>query len=483
VTGRDPGWVYLLHFEHEIGSEDNPRGRAGHYLGHTGRDDLDARLAEHRAGRGARITQVLLEQGVEWKLVRTWPGGRDLERALKDQKHANRLCPECQPNPQPGTTRKLPPARPARATPEHQALPAEPQRKHVSQYDQGTRTADQVVGRLIAAGRTSAQIKAHHEYSTAPFYSGEIHHTAAAVERMEGYCQRYEELLAGVHEKEAAAAKETRKEGRHAAKFDPEPKPEMESAAERPRPPGGPWYHGTKHELAPGQELTATGARQADSGYPGHIRHVWVTTKPLAAAMHATKHGTEYWDSGHVYQVEPLAPADVEIDPLDNGNGASWRSPTGFRVIRDIGTPTQLWEEGREKGQRQQRSAGKETAMEGEQETTAAETPQRPPRFNPKPVPATEYQKGVAAAHTLILRQVDAGRNADHIAAIHETAQTSFHGAERTPQEWEFYNGYASAAGQLVQDLRDVEAAKAARQPGREPVTAPVPEADREMAS
>lgn len=316
-----PGWVYLLHFEHEIGSEDNPRGRAGHYLGHTGRDGLEARLAEHLAGRGARLTQVLLEQGVSWKLVRTWPGGRDLERALKDQKHANRLCPECQPNPQPGTTRKLPPPRAARTTPEHQDPPAAPQRKQVSQYDQGTRTADQVVGRLIAAGRTSAQIKAHHEYSTAPFYSGEIHHSAAAVERMDGYCQRYEELLAGVYEKEAAAAKETRKEGTHVVKFDREPKP------------------------------------------------------------------------------------------------------------------------------------------------------------------ASEYQKGVAAAHTLILRQVDAGKNADHIAAIHETAQTSFHGAERTPREWEFYNGYDSAAGQLVQDLRDVEAAKSARQPAREPVTATAPETDREMAS
>jgi hypothetical protein len=106
----------------------------------------------------------------------------------------------------------------------------------------------------------------------------------------------------------------------------------------------GPWYHGTKYVLAPGQELSATGARQADPSYPGHIRHVWVTTKPLAAAMHATKHGREYWDLGHVYQVEPVVPADVELDPLDNGNRASWRSPTGFRVVRDMGTPAQLWD-------------------------------------------------------------------------------------------------------------------------------------------
>lgn len=103
------------------------------------------------------------------------------------------------------------------------------------------------------------------------------------------------------------------------------------------------FYHGTKHTFEPGQELTAAGAKQSDSSYPGHIRHVWATTKPLLAATHATKHGREYWDSGHVYKVEPMHPDDVEQDPLDNGNKTSFRSPTGFRVVEHMGTPTQLW--------------------------------------------------------------------------------------------------------------------------------------------
>jgi hypothetical protein len=110
----------------------------------------------------------------------------------------------------------------------------------------------------------------------------------------------------------------------------------------------GQLYHGTKARVEPGRELTAAGARQANPDYPGHIRHVWVTTKPLSAAMHAAKHGKEYWDTGHVYQVEPLYPEDVELDPLDNGNKASFRSPTGFRVMRDIGSPAWLWERPRE---------------------------------------------------------------------------------------------------------------------------------------
>lgn len=103
------------------------------------------------------------------------------------------------------------------------------------------------------------------------------------------------------------------------------------------------FFHGTKHSLQPGQELTADAARQADPSYPSHIQHVWVTTKPLAAATHATKHGRQYWDQGHVYQVEPLHPEDVEVDPLDNGNRNSWRSSSGFRVVRHAGTPAQLW--------------------------------------------------------------------------------------------------------------------------------------------
>lgn len=110
---------------------------------------------------------------------------------------------------------------------------------------------------------------------------------------------------------------------------------------------GPQFFHGTKHTLELGQELTSSGAKQADPEYPRHIQHVWATTKPLVAATHATKHGKEYWDKGHVYQIEPLHPEDVEQDPLDNGSKTSFRSPTGFRVTRDMGSPGQLWDQRR----------------------------------------------------------------------------------------------------------------------------------------
>jgi predicted GIY-YIG superfamily endonuclease len=88
------GTVYLLHFARDLGAIGNPRGTARHYIGWA--DDLDARLAEHRGGRGARILAACVREGIRFDLVRTWEGvGRSFERRLKNQKHARRLCPVC----------------------------------------------------------------------------------------------------------------------------------------------------------------------------------------------------------------------------------------------------------------------------------------------------------------------------------------------------------------------------------------------------
>lgn len=85
--------VYLLHFSAPI----SPRHSCQHYLGYAG--DLASRLAEHKAGRGARLTQVALERGITWELARTWQGDRALERQLKNRKGARVLCPICNPRP------------------------------------------------------------------------------------------------------------------------------------------------------------------------------------------------------------------------------------------------------------------------------------------------------------------------------------------------------------------------------------------------
>ncbi|MFE3195029.1 hypothetical protein ACFXHA_38905 [Nocardia sp. NPDC059240] len=87
MTRKDvPGTVYLLHF-------DQPFRHARHYTGWT--TDLDARLTEHRAGRGARLLEVLRDNGIGWELARTWAGTRGRERQLKREGGASRRCPKC----------------------------------------------------------------------------------------------------------------------------------------------------------------------------------------------------------------------------------------------------------------------------------------------------------------------------------------------------------------------------------------------------
>ncbi len=81
------GFVYLAHFSTNL-------HHARHYLGFA--TDLAQRMAQHRAGSGARLMEVIRDAGIEWKLVRVWQGDRGLERRLKRRKNTpRRLCPVC----------------------------------------------------------------------------------------------------------------------------------------------------------------------------------------------------------------------------------------------------------------------------------------------------------------------------------------------------------------------------------------------------
>ena len=91
--------VYLLHFDKPyIGQRRNESAQrvqaVQHYIGTT--CSLNKRMAEHRAGRGARLMQVITEAGINFEIARTWSGGRHVERYLKNRKHAARICPICQ---------------------------------------------------------------------------------------------------------------------------------------------------------------------------------------------------------------------------------------------------------------------------------------------------------------------------------------------------------------------------------------------------
>ena len=80
------GVVYLIHFN-------SPYKHSKHYLGFT--TNLAERIADHRAGVGSRLLQVVNNAGISWKVARTWSGNRRLERQLKRRKEAPALCPLC----------------------------------------------------------------------------------------------------------------------------------------------------------------------------------------------------------------------------------------------------------------------------------------------------------------------------------------------------------------------------------------------------
>ena len=104
MTRPTIGTVYLLHF-------DRPLGHAKHYTGWSA--NLPLRLAEHAAGHGARLTEVVVGAGIGWTLARTWPNvTRAYERRLKNQGGASRRCPLC------GTKVRIPQPDPDIARPE-----------------------------------------------------------------------------------------------------------------------------------------------------------------------------------------------------------------------------------------------------------------------------------------------------------------------------------------------------------------------------
>lgn len=98
---RPAGTVYLLHFSAPVGpSGALRRDTAQHYTGWA--LDLPSRLAEHEAGRGARLLAAARAAGITWQVARTWQGGRARERQLKRQGGASRRCPLCGVRPRPG---------------------------------------------------------------------------------------------------------------------------------------------------------------------------------------------------------------------------------------------------------------------------------------------------------------------------------------------------------------------------------------------
>lgn len=89
--------IYVLHF-------DRPLSHARHYTGYVESvGGLERRLAEHAAGRGARLMEVIAERGIGWTLARVTEGGRSKERQIKRSGNVPRShCPLCKGRPKGG---------------------------------------------------------------------------------------------------------------------------------------------------------------------------------------------------------------------------------------------------------------------------------------------------------------------------------------------------------------------------------------------
>lgn len=196
------GVLYLLHFHERLGTT---RHYAQHYWGHT--PDLETRVQKHRAGQGARITEVLKERGIGFDVVAVWPGNRQIENALKLHS-ATRCCPVCTPSPRiPRIIRKAIEAeelRQGQGAQQAAAATASPRAR--SPYRRGAELAEMFVRAQVAAGRTADQIAAAHAYITGPWRE-RAQATPAQAETFRGYSDMVTAALTRLREDPAASGR------------------------------------------------------------------------------------------------------------------------------------------------------------------------------------------------------------------------------------------------------------------------------------
>jgi hypothetical protein len=125
--------------------------------------------------------EVINDAGITWQLARTWPGGRDRERAIKNRHEAPRLCPICTPVPYPVTTGRSA----VIATPRESALVLPPPIR-LTPRERGLRMAEQFLN--PRAGWAAGQLAASFEYVTGPYYQTPSH-TAAQDEAHRVFAQ------------------------------------------------------------------------------------------------------------------------------------------------------------------------------------------------------------------------------------------------------------------------------------------------------
>jgi hypothetical protein len=71
---------------------DQPYFHARHYVGFS--NDIPRRVEAHRKGQGSPLLAAVLAAGIDFRVVRVWPGAdRRFERELHNR-HGSRLCSE-----------------------------------------------------------------------------------------------------------------------------------------------------------------------------------------------------------------------------------------------------------------------------------------------------------------------------------------------------------------------------------------------------
>jgi hypothetical protein len=75
--------------------------------------------------------------------------------------------------------------------------------------------------------------------------------------------------------------------------------------------------------------------------------------------------------------------------------------------------------------------------------------------------PATEWMKGAQTAHDLIVRQVEAGQDADTIAAKWDQALATYDDATATGAERQWHAGAEETARDMIQTRRDIQRTEA----------------------
>jgi hypothetical protein len=83
--------VYLIHFSKRYPGGKQPQ----HYVGYADDEKFEQRQERHKKGGGSRLLRAVNFAGIDYQVVRTWAGGRNEERRLKDQHHHERYCPIC----------------------------------------------------------------------------------------------------------------------------------------------------------------------------------------------------------------------------------------------------------------------------------------------------------------------------------------------------------------------------------------------------